>query len=105
MLPLAKRVLSRSWQRRRSPCLAHACLQTNLLNIILLLGSLGPPTVTFIALLSVATCGGDVLTIIDRVKLFPETNHTNKLIYAHKWDISTFNQNQDCNHKIIPHNK
>lgn len=35
------------------------------------LGSLGPSTVTLIALLYVATCGGVVETIIVNVKLFP----------------------------------
>lgn len=36
------------------------------------LGSLGPSTVTFIALVSVATCGGCVCNIIVNVKLLPE---------------------------------
>lgn len=35
------------------------------------LGSLGPSTVTLMALLYVATCGGVVDTIIVNVKLFP----------------------------------
>ena len=34
-------------------------------------GSLGPSTVTFIALLYVATCGGCVDTVIVNVKLLP----------------------------------
>lgn len=37
----------------------------------LLLGSLGPSTVTFIALTYVATCGGEVLSVIVNAKLFP----------------------------------
>jgi hypothetical protein len=36
-------------------------------------GSLGPSTVTLIALLYVAICGGEELTMIVRVKLFPGT--------------------------------
>lgn len=36
------------------------------------LGSLGPSTVTLIALLYVATCGGLVDTMMESVKLFPE---------------------------------
>jgi len=34
-------------------------------------GSLGPSTVTLIAFDKVATCGGDVCSMIVRVKLFP----------------------------------
>lgn len=41
--------------------------------LVLDLGSLGPSTVTLIALDKVATCGGDVCNMIVRVKLFPET--------------------------------
>jgi hypothetical protein len=36
-------------------------------------GSLGPSTVTLMALLYVAICGGEELTMMVRVKLFPET--------------------------------
>jgi hypothetical protein len=36
-------------------------------------GSRGPSTVTLIALLYVATCGGDVLTVMVMLKLFPAT--------------------------------
>lgn len=35
-------------------------------------GSLGPSTVTLIALLYVATCGGHDATVIVMLKLFPE---------------------------------
>lgn len=42
--------------------------------LVLDLGSLGPSTVTLIALLYVATCGGLVETVIVKVKLFPEKN-------------------------------
>lgn len=35
-------------------------------------GSRGPSTVTLIALLYVATCGGHVATVMVIVKLFPE---------------------------------
>lgn len=37
----------------------------------LLLGSLGPSTVTFIAFVYVVTCGGDVEIVIVKVKLLP----------------------------------
>jgi len=37
----------------------------------LLLGSLGPSTVTFIAFVYVATCGGDVEIVIVNEKLLP----------------------------------
>jgi hypothetical protein len=40
--------------------------------LVLLRGSRGPSTVTLIALVYVATCGGFVLTVIVRVKLLPE---------------------------------
>jgi hypothetical protein len=36
-------------------------------------GSRGPSTVTLIALLYVAICGGEELTVIVKVKLFPVT--------------------------------
>jgi hypothetical protein len=36
-------------------------------------GSLGPSTVTLMALLYVAICGGEELTMMVRVKLFPGT--------------------------------
>lgn len=38
-------------------------------------GSLGPSTVTLIAFDKVATCGGDVCSMIVRVKLFPENEN------------------------------
>lgn len=37
-------------------------------------GSRGPSTVTLIALLYVATCGGDVLTVMVMLKLLPGTD-------------------------------
>ena len=45
---------------------------------VLLLGSLGPSTVTFMHLVYMATCGGLELTIITRLKLFP----ANRIIYC-----------------------
>ena len=44
--------------------------------LALLLGSLGPSTVTLIAFIYVQTCGGLVATVIVRLKLFPvKHNH------------------------------
>ena len=42
-----------------------------MLLLVLLLGSLGPSTVTLMALEYVAICGGLVLTLIVRLKLLP----------------------------------
>lgn len=44
---------------------------------VLDLGSLGPSTVTLIALLYVVTCGGEQLTVMVSVKLLPENINTN----------------------------
>lgn len=51
--------------------------------LVLDLGSLGPSTVTFIALLYVVICGGDVDTVIVNEKLFPgkTTKKNNKFTY------------------------
>lgn len=49
------------------------------------LGSLGPSTVTFIALLYVVICGGDVDTVIVNEKLFPgKLKERNKRKLLHK---------------------
>ena len=49
------------------------------------LGSLGPSTVTLIAFVYVATCGGELLIVIVNVKLLPENKQTNnKIIYIYK---------------------
>jgi len=40
-------------------------------SLVLLLGSLGPSTVTLMHLVYTATCGGDDDTVITRLKLFP----------------------------------
>jgi hypothetical protein len=44
--------------------------------LVLERGSLGPSTVTLMALLYVAICGGEELTVIVSVKLFPETRQS-----------------------------
>lgn len=49
-------------------------------SLVLDLGSLGPSTVTFIALLYVVICGGDVDTVIVNEKLFPGKLERNKKI-------------------------
>ena len=49
------------------------------------LGSLGPSTVTFIALWYVATCGGSVATVIMRVSILP----AGKTYNAHKTSKTT----------------
>ena len=41
--------------------------------LVLERGSRGPSTVTLMALLYVAICGGEELTVMVSVKLFPET--------------------------------
>lgn len=56
--------------------------------LVLDLGSRGPSTVTFIALDSVATWGGDVCSIIVSVKLFPEKNFS-QLLAIRRLDLST----------------
>lgn len=43
-------------------------------------GSRGPSTVTFIALVYVATCGGVVDTVIVMLKLLPKQKNTVKLL-------------------------
>lgn len=48
------------------------------------LGSLGPSTVTFIALLYVVICGGDVDTVIVNEKLFPGKIKEKKIIKIKK---------------------
>jgi hypothetical protein len=58
----------------------------NLVEDLLVLerGSLGPSTVTLMALLYVAICGGEELTVIVSVKLFPATKHSAVVIVSLK---------------------
>lgn len=44
-------------------------------------GSLGPSTVTLIALAYVATCGGEVFIIMVRVKLLPKNFNKKKTVF------------------------
>lgn len=55
-------------------------VSTNLYLLVLDLGSRGPSTVTLMALLYVATCGGCVETVIVKVKLLPAINKERPLI-------------------------
>lgn len=51
-------------------------------SLVLDLGSRGPSTVTFIAFESVATWGGDVCSIIVKVKLFPKQKNIYFVLFS-----------------------
>lgn len=70
MMPYIKIVIVEHLHYFFNGCYWKSCIYA----LVFDLGSRGPSTVTLMALLYVATCGGQELTIIDSVKLLPGTS-------------------------------